>query len=222
MTLLQNKTAIITGAGNGIGLATVQKFLGYGARVIALERDDEGVARIEALRGKVQALKIDATSPKAPSEAFEFAAKVFGRANVVVNNVGKGAFPAIADTSDEQFDLSIELTLKPTFRFCRAALDYMEPGASIINVSSIAALVCEIRNGVYAAAKAGVDGLTINMAGEYGPKGGMPLRRAATPEEIAGPIAFLASDDASFVSGQILRIDGGYSMTKINYAALDD
>jgi meso-butanediol dehydrogenase/(S,S)-butanediol dehydrogenase/diacetyl reductase len=250
LMLLNGKIAIVTGAGGGIGFAIVEKFVRYGADVVAVERDVDRVERLRSISERVLPLVADVTEAGVAERCFQHCADAFGPANVLVNNVGKGNAPSIHETTDEDFDLSVEVNLKSVFRFCRAALVHMGPGGSVINISSIASIVGELRNGVYSAAKAGVIGLTRQMAAEYGPAGirfnsvapaatatdamtdrlqtpafqrrvltGMPFGRPASPEEIAGPVAFLASDDASFITGQTLNVDGGYSASKINYSA---
>lgn len=248
---LDGVSAIITGAASGIGQAIAFEFLRAGAQVLALDKNEEGLrslTKATASSGQLEIRALDVTASDAPAAAVAICQSRFGRVDVLVNCAGKGGTGAAHETSDEQFDLTVGLNLRSLFRLSREVLPSMmvRKRGCILNIASVAGLIGDEFNSPYSAAKAGVVGLTRQMACEYGrynirvnaiapaitatpataerlrhnPRfratqvGGVPLMRAARPEEIAKPAVFLCSDDASFITGQTLAVDGGYTTTK--------
>lgn len=239
--------AIITGASAGIGEAIAHKFAHGGYRIVAVARGKE---RLEALAAslatltEVRTLAADVTAPGTAERAVQIAQADFGRLDCLVNNAGSGKWAPVHQTDDSVLDEVIEVSLKAPFRFCRAALQVMGPGA-IINVGSTFGLLGGLDGGIYCAVKAGMIGLTQTMAAQYGSRGirtnlvapGViktdmtkdywnapafqrlnqemtPLNRDGTPQDVANAIFFLASDQGSYINGQTIALDGGWTTTK--------
>jgi NAD(P)-dependent dehydrogenase (short-subunit alcohol dehydrogenase family) len=169
------RVALITGAGSGIGLATARRFLADGVAVVGVGRDAAKLADLERagseLGGQVACLSLDITLDEAPARAVEFAVSRFGRLDHLVNNAGVGSPKPVHETDDQTLDRFLGLMLRAPFRLAREALKVFQPGASIVNVSSTYALVGGLRGGAYSAAKAGLHGLTLHMACQYGSAG---------------------------------------------------
>ena len=253
MNRLADRTALIAGAGGGIGLASALRLAEEGARVICTDIDlqlaEGAAARVEAAGGIAHAGHLDVSCEEAVEEAVGKAVSDHGSLDVLFNNAGVAG-------SDWQTTLAINLS--GVFYGLKHAAPRMAElgGGSIINTSSILGLVGfalptemrlpdveENRDGpAYTASKHGVIGLTRQFAVQYGREGVRvnaispgfirtnmtaqfreveaindllvarhPLNRMGQPEEIASVVAFLASDDASFVNGAVLPVDGGYT-----------
>jgi NAD(P)-dependent dehydrogenase (short-subunit alcohol dehydrogenase family) len=245
------RTVIVTGAGRGIGAATARKFLGLGDRVYGAD-----LAFDEAPPGLVEAV-CDIADPDAASGLAERAADETGRIDVLVNNAGIRVVADVVDTSVEDWDRLMSVNLRAVFLMCKFTLPRMlEQGSgAIVNVASNSGWYPIPNRAAYCASKAGVIGLTRQMALQYagrgvrvtavcpgntltpftrGPMGfgraadpaaaqaaqaeRMPLGRSGEPEEIAAAIAYLASEDASFVIGSVLDVDGGSNLVSAHVA----
>jgi 3-oxoacyl-[acyl-carrier protein] reductase len=165
-----------------------------------------------------------------------------------VNNAGIGNAKSILDTTDETFDRYLAINLKVPFALCREGVASIQGrGGVIVNIASVFGIVVAAAIAAYAPTKAGVIGLTLDLAAEFGRDGirvnavapgavrtpltqdrldndawfrkmnfeTCPLERAAEPREIADAILYLASDRASYVTGVVLPVDGGWSITKV-------
>lgn len=244
----ERKVAIITGAGSGVGQSLAHMLAAQNIAIVAVGRS---LAPLEALRREladltdVAVLAADITAEDAPKQAVSMAMERFSRLDYLVNNAGIGKPMPLDETTDEMLDLFLNVHLRAPFRFCREALAVMGDGAAIVNLASTAAVIGILRSGAYAAAKAGVIGMSKHMAAQYGPRGirtnvvapGVletpmteyawatarfkrmnfdmtPLNRTGTASDAAGAIAFLLSDAARFITGQVLVVDGGWSSTK--------
>ncbi len=224
MARLSGKVAAVTGGASGIGEATVRRFVAEGAKVAFADRDVERgkrvAAEIEASGG--QALFVEAHMER-EAEAAAFvrqAADRFGRLDVLVNNAGIRLYHTVVEASAESWDEILGVNLKG-YAFCaKAAIPLIRQGGggSIVNVASVRSVTSVGKTTQYDTTKAAVAGLTRGMAMELGrtfeqyredaAKTTM-LKRPGTPEEVAACILFLASDDASFVTGTLLFVDGG-------------
>ncbi len=239
---------LITGASAGIGAATAQRFAREGWRIVAVARRPEKLARLaESLAGvtDIVTLAADVAAPGTALQAVDLAMERFGRLDCLVNNAGSGRWAPVHATDDTMLDEVVDISLKGTFRFCRAALGVMKPGSSVVTVGSTFGLVGGLDGGVYCAVKAGLIGLTQTMAAQYGASGirtnlvapGViktdmtkdywdapfftrinqemtPFDREGTCEDVANAVYFLASDQGSYINGQSIALDGGWSTTK--------
>jgi 3-oxoacyl-[acyl-carrier protein] reductase len=181
MPLLQDRVAIITGAGRGIGAATAKLFAQEGARVVVSDLDiapaKQVVAEIEAAGGHAVALPGDVTDPSFPDQLIKKTIETFGGLNVLVNNAGYTWDGMVHKMTDSQFQAMLDIHVSAPFRIIRAATPYfrIEPKPDeppvlrcIINVTSVAGLAGNVGQANYAAAKAGIIGLTKTIAKEWG------------------------------------------------------
>jgi 3-oxoacyl-[acyl-carrier protein] reductase len=245
-----DQTAIVTGAAGGIGAATARRLAEEGAHVALADRDEDGArAGAEALTAaglKAFALPVDVTDADQVDRLVDEVVARTGRLDVLVNNAGMTRDDLLFKLSEEAWDQVIDVNLKSVYLCSRAAQRHMVKAKSgaIVNLSSRSALGNRGQAN-YAAAKAGIQGLTATLAIELGPfninvnavapgyiatemtratarRQGLepaeleqaaaertPLRRVGQPEDVATVVAFLASAEAAYVSGQTLYVNGG-------------
>lgn len=243
---VQGSVVLITGAGGGMGAATAQVFAAEGAYVAVTDRDGEAAQAvaeaITALGQTAQAWPLDVADPAAIVEVVAEIAARFGGLDCVINNAGVSGFAAIDDDGYEAvWDRSIAILLTAHHRVIRAALPHLRrsPAARIVNIASTEALGATARDSAYAAAKAGVTGLTRALAVELGREGitvncicpgpiltGMTqaipdearqtyakrrtaLGRYGAPEEVAHMTLSLCLPAASYLTGVTIPVDGG-------------
>jgi len=242
---LTGRRALVTGSTRGIGLAVAEALAARGARVAINSRDPAAVAEVVAKLGRgAVGVPGDLGSPPGASRVVEGAPQSLGGLDVLVNNAGMAMPAESVELSPADWQRTIDLDLSAVF-YCSqaAARDMLGRGAgSIVNISSVQAFTPLARRVAYAAAKAGVVGLTRSLAAEWAPavrvnavapgyvetamvrglvEAGRvdpeavakrtPMRRMAKPEEIAAALLFLASDAASYVTGETLMVDGGWT-----------
>lgn len=242
---LQNKIAIVTGGSRGIGYATVAAFLREGAAVILCasrqETAERAVMRLqtEIPDAKVTGIWPDLKNPDAVKRAFDAAAEPYGRIDILVNNAGISDSAPFSVYTEETFDRVLDLNLKAIFHGCKAAVPWMERQGSgvILNTSSMVSFYGQPSGIAYPTSKFAVNGFTLSLARELGPKGirvnavapgitetdmmkavpkevldpliaQIPLRRLGQPEDIANAFVFLASEEASYITGTVLQVDG--------------
>lgn len=245
---IEGKTALVTGAGSGIGKAVAQRFVEEGARIVAADlRLDAAEATAAELGDAATALEID-VSQRASSEAgVAKAIEVLGGMDVLVNVAGVTIVGGVLELTEEQWDKEIDTNLKSIYLMSRAAWPTMvsQGGGSIISIASDAAYRALPQDAAYCASKAGVamltkcmalDGATHNIrancvcpgfistpmlegyfedqedpdGSRAGAVGVTPLGRLGQPSDIASGVLYLASDDASWVTGTPLVVDGGF------------
>ncbi|MCE7796861.1 SDR family oxidoreductase [Sphingobium sufflavum] len=168
------KTAIITGAGSGIGLATAKMLHAEGLAIVGVGRDTAKLAALEQELGGTERLltiSVDVTADDAPQAIVQGALERFGRIDHLVNNAGVGSPKPLHETDDATLDGFIDIMLRAPFRLCRDVVVHMAPGSSIVNVTSTFAMIGGRRGGAYSAAKGGLKSLSEHMACEYGPQG---------------------------------------------------
>lgn len=238
---LKGKTALVTGAGQGIGRATAMAFAAECAKVWATDRELSLVENIEGCIG----CKLDVLDPTEIEAVFAEA----GRLDVLFNCAGYVAPGTILDCSEEDWQFSFDLNVSAMYRTIKTALPAMlEAGrGSIINMASVAGSIIGVTNRfAYGASKAAVIGLTKSIARDFAATGvrcnaicpgtvdtpslhqrlrdtgdyevawsnfiaRQPMGRVGTPEEIAALAVYLASDDSAFTTGQCHIVDGGWT-----------
>lgn len=250
MGRLDGKSAFVTGGAHGIGAAVVRKLATEGASVAFVDIDapaGEGAqAELAAQHSGVLFVPADVTDESQVRLAIERALRESARIDILVNNAGGNSYLDATEMSSEEWDASIALNLKSAWLCCKYVLPAMkhQGGGSIINISSLHARLTARGMFPYAAAKAGLVGLTRSLALDYGcwnirvnavlpgwtrtgavdawlrgqPDPTMaegqiirvqPLGRIASPEEVANLVAFVASDEASAITGAELAVDCG-------------
>lgn len=243
--LLKDKVAIVTGGSRGIGFSIVKKYLENGAKVVLCasreETADKAVAALKAENAawQVEGIWPDLTDYDAVKAAFDKAAEKYGRIDILVNNAGVSASEPISSYTPEMFQKTMDLNVKAVFNCTRAVVDRMtEQGSGVIlNTSSMVSRYGQPAGVAYPTSKFAVNGMTLSLARELGPKGirvnavapgitntdmmkavpeniinamvaQVPLRRIGEPEEVADAFVFLASDMASYITGVVLSVDG--------------
>lgn len=245
MTRLTGKVALVTGASRGIGAAIARKLAAEGAAVVvnyhrSPEAAEQVVAAITGGGGQAVAVQADVSRLDQATELVKAAQKQFGRLDILVNNAGTTRDNVIMLMKEEDWDVVLATNLKSAWNCAKAASRIMlkQNGGRIINITSVAGIAGNAGQSNYAAAKAGMIGLTKSLAKELGPRSitvnavapgfvptdltqslieqmketileHTPLRRLGTPEDVAAVVAFLASDEAGFITGQVIAVDGG-------------
>ncbi len=242
---LHDKVAIITGGSRGIGYATADAFLREGATVILTASSpataEKAVAKLREKypHSTVAGISPDLSSLEAVRSAFQEVIGQYGRLDILVNNAGISERTPFADYTEEVFDRVMDLNVKGVFNAARVASEFMAQQGSgvILHTSSMVSIYGQPSGVAYPASKFAVNGMTVSLARELGPKGirvnavapgitetdmmkavpreviepmirQIPLRRLGQPEDIANAFVFLASEEASYITGVVLSVDG--------------
>jgi NAD(P)-dependent dehydrogenase (short-subunit alcohol dehydrogenase family) len=250
MRRLEDKIALVTGGGAGIGRAIAETFAREGAKVMIADRDGDAAKEVaDAIvksNGAAAAHEVDVTDTAQVKKLMEEIGVAHGRLDVLVNNAGVGERGDFRHLSDEAWARVWSVNLDGTVRCAREAFDLLKASgkASIINLSSIMATKHTRQMAVYSATKGAVSALSRSLAVEYAPYGirvntllpgyvetaligrylsnpmiakalltQTPLRRFGTPQDIANAALFLASDEAAYITGASLNVDGGMATT---------
>lgn len=239
---LEGKTALVTGAGKGIGLAIAQRFALEGASVVVNDIDAQAVelavASIASSGGSALAAVGDVSDSSAVNSIFDSAEEWRGSVEVVVNNAGLiSPMKHFLEADEEWWRRIIDVNLTGTFLVCHRAAPKMVQAQSgvIINMSSGGATRSHRSFSSYDASKGGIEAFTRSLALDLGPYGirvnalmpgsidttgmnldervlrgeNVPLNRIGEPADMAGPAVFLASSDAQYITGEVLKVDGG-------------
>jgi meso-butanediol dehydrogenase / (S,S)-butanediol dehydrogenase / diacetyl reductase len=246
----EDKVAVISGGGSGIGAATARRLAAEGAKVVVTGRRE---AQLRAVADEVEGLALagDVIEPGHAEAVVEAAVETFGEIDVVVSNAGVAFGGTVAGVTDEHWQRTLDVNLTGAMRLIRAAIPALADGGggSIVLVSSVSGVVASPSSAAYMASKAALIALASSIALDHAAQGiranalcpgwvrtgmgddamadvaaerdldreqayslataAIPLRRPAQPEEVAACAAFLASDDASYVTGTTLFVDGG-------------
>jgi 3-oxoacyl-[acyl-carrier protein] reductase len=245
---LENQTAIVTGAGRGIGHAIALRLAQEGARVASVSRSEENAKRTA---DEINAIKADSSKHYAVDVSDHAAVQTvgaqivqdFGKIDILVNNAGVTRDGLAMRMSVEDWDTVINTNLRGAFNFTQAIVRGMTKQRSgrIINITSVIGLIGNAGQANYAASKAGLIGLTKSLARELASRSitvnaiapgfittdmtgalsdevkqtiqsKIPMNLLGKPEDIANAVAFLASAEASYITGQVLCVDGGMVM----------
>ncbi len=242
---LNDKVAIITGGDSGIGRAVAVSFVKEGCKVVIvyLNEDKDAIETknyLENLGGECLLIRGDLKRPEFSKKIVEDTLKTFGKIDILVNNAGvQYQQKSLLDISDKQFDYTMKTNIYSMFYLTKAALRYMKPGASIINVTSVTAFYGEPELIDYVTSKGAIVGFTRALATNLADKNirvnavapgyfwtalqpacwepekiptlgaDAPMKRAGEVYEIAPLFVYLASPDSSYVTGQVMHINGG-------------
>lgn len=240
---LEGKVAVVTGAADGIGKATVELFLSEGAKVVANDLPSSKVDTSLSGVENVAIVKKDVTEVDAPDVIAGAASDTFGGLDILFNNAGTAAGAPVGELTDELWDHVLAVDLTSVVRITRGCLPLLKESKAgrIISTGSVMSTFSAAGMAAYTASKHGVLGLTRTFAAEFGAfgitanciqpgaivtgitrdvfaadpsfgeywKNKAPLGRLGQPDDIAKAALFLASDDAAFVSGIGMLVDGG-------------
>lgn len=245
MFRLDGKVALVTGATGGIGAAIAQALHAQGAAVaLTGRREAELAALAERLGGeRVLVAPADLADPAAPAALVEKVEGALGSLDILVNNAGFTRDMLALRMGDADWNAVLEVDLTAPFRLARAALRGMmkRRQGRIISIASIVGVTGNAGQANYAAAKAGLIGMSKSLAQEVATRGvtvnvvapgfvktamtdalpeaartallgRIPTQRMGTPEDVAGAVAYLASPEAAWVTGQTLHVNGGMAM----------
>jgi NAD(P)-dependent dehydrogenase (short-subunit alcohol dehydrogenase family) len=226
----KNKTVVITGGAKGIGKACAKAFYDEGANVAILdvEVNDQAYSDFRQIYQKCDVSQ--ATDVKVAMNAVY---ERFGSIHFLINNAGIQRYGSVSETTVEDWDLVMNVNLKSCFLCSKYAIPFIKAngGGTIINISSVQAFVTQEKVAAYAASKSAILGLTRSIAIDtpmlrnalsLSPDPDLVMqecedmhlvKRIGKPEEVAAVVKFLCSEQASFITGQAIRVDGGLGIT---------
>ncbi len=244
---LNEKVAIVTGAGQGIGRAITLKLAANGANIVVvdvnLERANETVSHLESSERKAIALKADISSTKETEDMIEESVKKMGGIHILVNNAGITRDKLLLRMKEDDWDAVLDVNLKGVFNCTKAVIRHMSKQryGRIVNIASIVGEMGNAGQANYAASKAGVIGFTKTVAREFAARNitcnavapgfietamtdslpenareeltkQIPMGRLGKPDDVAESVLFLVSDSSSYITGQVVNVNGGMYM----------
>ena len=245
---LDDKVAIVTGASSGLGVAFAQALAEAGADVVLgarrVDRLEETRRLVESAGRRAVTVRTDVADPDDCQRLVDTAVEELGRVDVLVNNAGVGTAVPATKESPEQFREVVEVNLNGCYWMAQACGRVMQPGSSIVNISSVLGLTTAgLPQAAYSASKAGLIGLTRDLAQQWTGRKGIrvnalapgffasemteqypdgyleqmqariPVGRKGDPRELAAALLFLAGDAGGYVTGQTFAVDGGMTIT---------
>ncbi|HEV7495401.1 SDR family NAD(P)-dependent oxidoreductase [Baekduia sp.] len=245
---LDGKVAVVTGASSGLGVAFARALAEAGADVALgarrVDRLQETKALVEATGRRAITVATDVAKPEDCTALIEAAVRELGHVDILVNNAGVGTAVPATREAPEQFRSVIDINLNGAYWMAQAAGRVMQAGSSIINISSVLGLTTAgLPQAAYAASKAGLNGLTRDLAQQWTGRKGIrvnaiapgffasemtdqyppeylemmkfriPAGRTGDPRELAATVVFLAGPGAGYITGQVLPVDGGMTIT---------
>ncbi|MBA2956523.1 SDR family oxidoreductase [Nocardioides sp. MAH-18] len=248
MFRLDDRVAVVTGASSGLGVAFAQGLAEAGADLVLAARRVDRLADtarlVEAAGRRALVVEADVADPESCTRVVALAMEEYGRVDVLVNNAGIGTAVPATREAPEQFRQVIDVNLNGCYWMAQACGRVMQPGSSIINISSVLGLTTAgLPQAAYASSKAGLIGLTRDLAQQWTGRKGIrvnaiapgffasemteqyppgylesqqqriPAGRKGDPAELAAAVVFLASDAGGYVTGQTLAVDGGMTIT---------
>jgi NAD(P)-dependent dehydrogenase (short-subunit alcohol dehydrogenase family) len=255
MAEARDRTALVTGAARGIGLAVAKRFLAERWRVVLLDTDGQTLRSVAEEIGRpeeILTLTADVSDPQAVASTIQQTADRFGRLDALVNNAGVAVFKPLLATTFEEWSRVLAVNLSGPFLCTQAAAPLMAEtgGGAIVNVTSISGLRASTLRVAYGTSKAGLAHLTKQQAVELAELGirvnavapgpvdtamakavhspsiradyrdAIPLGRYGLEDELADVIVFLCSERASYVTGQVIAVDGGFEAAGIGLPSL--
>jgi len=242
---LQGQVALVTGGSRGIGRAIALRLAADGAEVVLNYRENEAAAEetvqlVRAAKGVASSTRFDIADPEEARVGVQSIVDRAGRLDILVNNAGTTADALVLRLKEEEWERALRVNLTGAFHCTKVALRVMIRGryGRIVNLSSVVAEMGNAGQVAYAAAKAGLEGLTKSLAREVASRGitvnavapgfvetdmtaalseeqrafytnVIPAGRVARPEEVAAAVAFLASPEAGYITGHVLHVNGG-------------
>ncbi|MBU2981306.1 SDR family oxidoreductase [Lentibacter algarum] len=245
------KTALVTGAARGIGLATTKLFLAEGWRVAMVDRDGDELAKAAEGLSNVKAICRDVSVGQDVGAIIAEVTEWAGQLDALVNNAGVADFGPIDETDFARWRTVMDTNLDGVFRMSQAAAPLLKRAkGAVVNIASISGLRASTLRVAYGTSKAAVIHMTKQQAAEWGEFGvrvncvcpgpvrtklamavhsqdiidayhdAIPLGRYGTEDELGNVITFLCSDKASYVTGQVIAVDGGFESTGIGLPSL--
>lgn len=245
------KTAVVTGAARGIGLATTRQFLAQGWRVVMIDRDAPALQEAAGALSCVDPVLCDVSHPDQVAQMAAHVTATAPSVDALVNNAGVADFGPLAETDFARWRTVMDTNLDGVFLMSQALREALcAARGAIVNIASISGLRASTLRVAYGTSKAAVKHLTLQQAAELGEFGvrancvcpgpvatklamavhtpdiiaayhdAIPLNRYGSEDEIASVITFLCSPAASYVTGQIIAVDGGFEATGIGLPAL--